>query len=51
VKHPDFGDILKIDKWSFQVLRLSCTLQEFKFPPKFLDYLRGHRWGVPLVVT
>jgi hypothetical protein len=28
-------------KWVSHVLRISCALQEFKFPPKLLGYLRG----------
>jgi hypothetical protein len=49
MKRPDFEDVLKIVKWEFQVLRVSCVLQEFKFPPKFLSYLKGHRWGSVVV--
>jgi hypothetical protein len=44
MKRPGFGDVLKIGNF-FRVLRVSCVLQEFKIPPKFLDYLTGHRWG------
>jgi hypothetical protein len=35
----------------FQVLWISCLLQEFKFPPKCLGYLTGHRRGAPAVLT
>lgn len=32
MERPDFGDVLKIGRWSFfQVLRVSCVLQYFKF--------------------
>jgi hypothetical protein len=47
---PDFGDVLKIFKF-FQVLRVSCALEESKFLSTFLGYLMGHRWGVPTVLT
>jgi hypothetical protein len=33
------------------VLMASCLLQRFKFSPKFLGYLTGHRWGAPTVLT
>jgi hypothetical protein len=36
---------------SFQVLRVSWILQEFKFSPKFVGCLTGHRWGTPAVLT
>jgi hypothetical protein len=49
MKLPDFGDVLIIYKWGFHLLRVLCTLQEVKFPPKVLDYLMGHRWGAPLI--
>jgi hypothetical protein len=29
----------------FHVLRVTCVLQQFRFPSKLLDYLRGHCWG------
>jgi spermidine/putrescine-binding protein len=50
MKHDDFEDVLKIDT-SFLVLRVSCLLQEFKFPSKGLGYLMGHRWGTTMVLT
>jgi hypothetical protein len=31
------------------VLRVSCILQEFKFPPKFFGYLTGHHWGAVVI--
>jgi hypothetical protein len=44
MKRPDFGDILKVGKLTFfQVLRVSCALKEFKFPPKISGYLKGHK--------
>jgi hypothetical protein len=30
-KRPNFGDVLNIGKWGFQVLGISRLLQEFKF--------------------
>jgi hypothetical protein len=33
----------------FQVLRVSCVLQELKFLPKVLCYLTGHRWGAVVI--
>jgi hypothetical protein len=51
MKHPDFGDVLKIGKWFFlQVLRVSYVLQEFTFLPKFLSYHMDHRWGAATVL-
>jgi hypothetical protein len=45
------GDILKIGKWFFfQVLRVSCVLQELKFLPKFLSYHKDHLWGAATVL-
>jgi hypothetical protein len=32
----------------FQVLRVSCLPQEFKYPPKRLGYLARHRWDTEL---
>jgi hypothetical protein len=49
IKRPDSEDVLKIDKWFFQVLRVSCRLRKFKFPPTFLGYLTGHSWGAALI--
>ena len=50
MKCPDFGEFLKIGKWfSFQVLRVICVLQKFKFPPKVLGYLTGHCWGAVVI--
>jgi hypothetical protein len=52
MKRSDFEDILKINKWLFfQVLRISCMLQEFIFPPKFLGHLTSHFCGAPTVLT
>jgi hypothetical protein len=54
MKQPDFivQDVYnEIDKLFIQVLRLSCALQEFKFPPKYLGYLRGHLWGALPVLS
>jgi hypothetical protein len=53
MKRLDFGDVLRIGKWGgrVQVLRISCLLQQLKFPPKFLGYLTGHRWGILTVLT
>jgi hypothetical protein len=45
LKLLDFGDVLKTGMWCYLVLRMSCILQEFKFPPTFLGYLTGHRLG------
>lgn len=44
MKRSDFGDFLKIDKYFFQVLRVSCLLQDIKFPSTFLGYLTDHPW-------
>jgi hypothetical protein len=50
MKRPDFGEFLKIGKWFFfQVLIVSCVLQKFKFPPKVLGYLTGHRCGTVVI--
>jgi hypothetical protein len=49
MKRPDFREFLKIGKCFFQVLRVSCVLQEFKFLPKVLCYLTGHRWGAVVI--
>jgi hypothetical protein len=35
----------------FHILGDSCVPQEFKFTPKFLGYLMGHRWAAPTVLT
>jgi hypothetical protein len=43
MKSTDFGDALKIGKCFF--------FQEFKFPPKFLGYLKAHSWGAPTALT
>jgi hypothetical protein len=39
LKYPDLGDALK--QAVFQVLRVSCVLQEFRL----LWYITGHRWA------
>jgi hypothetical protein len=47
-----FGDVWK--NWQTllcHVLMVSCLLQRFKPPPKFLGSLTGHRWGAPTVLT
>jgi hypothetical protein len=31
------------------MLRVSCLLQEFKFPTKYLSYFTGHRWGAVVI--
>jgi hypothetical protein len=49
MKRPDFEDVLKIGKWVFQVLRVYCILQKFKFPNKFSGYLMDHRWGAAAI--
>jgi hypothetical protein len=49
IKRPDFEDVLEIYKFFFRVLRVSYILQELKFPPKFLGYLTGHRWGAVVI--
>jgi hypothetical protein len=41
MKRPGFRDVLKISNF-LQVLRVSCTLREFNFPPRFAGYLTGH---------
>jgi hypothetical protein len=46
MKRPEFEDVLRIGKCFLQV---SCILQEFKFPPKFLGYLTGHRLGAVVI--
>jgi hypothetical protein len=50
MKRPDFGDILKIDKCSFSDVKGLFHSTGLKFPPKFLGYLTGHRWGAPTAV-
>jgi hypothetical protein len=35
MEHPDFGDVLKIGKWFFQVLNVSWVPQEFIQKLKF----------------
>jgi hypothetical protein len=50
MKHLDFGDVLKIGEW-FQVLWVSCVVQEFTLQPKFLGYLTGHRWDASTVLA
>jgi hypothetical protein len=42
MKHPEFGDAIKIGRLYFHVLRVSCVLQAFKLTPKSLGYLKGH---------
>jgi hypothetical protein len=49
LKIPDFEHVLKIGKCRFRVLYIFCLLQEFKFQPKYLGYLTGHRWGAALI--
>jgi hypothetical protein len=51
MKHPDSGEVFKREEWGFQVLSLSCVVQDFKFPPKLLGYLKDHRWGASTVLT
>jgi hypothetical protein len=51
MKRPEFGGILKMYKFFFQVLRVPCLLKEYKSPPKYLGYLTGHGWGAPTVLT
>jgi hypothetical protein len=47
----NFSDVLKIGKcFPFQVLRVPCVLQEFKFPNKFLGHFTGDSWGEPKVI-
>jgi hypothetical protein len=48
MKPPDFEDVLKICNF-FQVLWVSCVLQEFTFLPTFLGYLTGHSWGTVVI--
>jgi hypothetical protein len=47
MKRPDFGGVLKIVNFFFQMLKVSSVLQEFKFRPIFWGYLTDHRWGAP----
>jgi hypothetical protein len=47
-KRPDFEDVSKIGD-VFQVLRVSCVLQEFRILPKFLGYLTAHRWEAVVI--
>jgi hypothetical protein len=35
MNRPVFGDVLKISRFFFQMLKVSCLLQEFKFLPKY----------------
>jgi hypothetical protein len=50
MKPPEFGGVPKIGKYSFHVLRISCIIHEFKYPPKFLGCLMGHRWRAPTLL-
>jgi hypothetical protein len=38
ITRPDFRYVLKTGTF-FEVLRVSCVIQEFKFPPNFFGYL------------
>jgi hypothetical protein len=49
MKHPDFGDVLKIGTWFLKMLSVSYVLQEFKIQLKFSGYFTGHHWGSPTV--
>jgi hypothetical protein len=40
-----YSNILSGVKRAFRVL------QEFEFPPTFLGYLMGHRWGATTMLT
>jgi hypothetical protein len=51
MNRPEFVDILKIDKSFFQVLKVSCLLQELIVTPSFLGYLMGDSWGTPTMIT
>jgi hypothetical protein len=31
-------------------VRVSCVVQKLKFQPKFLGYLKGHRWDATTVL-
>jgi hypothetical protein len=45
IKGSNFGDVSNIGKNYFsQVLRVSCVLQDLKFPPEFVSCLT-HSWG------
>jgi hypothetical protein len=46
-----FGDVFKIGNYFFFCrCWVSCVLQEFKLPPKFLGYLTDQRWSAPTVL-
>jgi hypothetical protein len=48
---PLFWRCFKNWQMVFQVLSVSCLLYEFKFPPTFLGYFKGHHWGSQTVLT
>jgi hypothetical protein len=49
MKSIHFGYVRKICKRVFQALTATYILQELKFPPKFIGYLKGHRWGALVI--